>query len=433
MLLREHLDEYTKEQLLDQARSFELRKCSGLRKAALIERILDCFCTEDMLRSRLACLTKEQMSLFRKACDVPQDVSINEVVDSMQLHMYWLGAFEEISDRFCAFEEVSAVFKRIDDEAFRAEQFKKGWMMKCVQFFIKYYGIAPVEVIYELYKLRVKDTIDEMITILWEMPIDIVESCIFPMRSLGLQDWPKGDPIYSSRGLFIHIPILENDEVGYLLDSQMDKSSKENYLYFTLPMALNYQRNSYTLWECANKTYKDIDTVDIFDTKAVVNMDEQLLREKLVKYKVALQPNKQPIIWRTICETVESEFKGDIRLLFSENDYSVKRIKEYIAKNKKKFPYLGGNKICNYWLYVMEQYTDVEFVDRENITVAPDTHVIQASERLGIISTDEVAQGNVQEIVASRWQEILKGTDLVPIDVHTPMWLWSRGKFSVEI
>lgn len=213
----------------------------------------------------------------------------------------------------------------------------------------------------------------------------------------------------------------------------LDKASKENYMYFTLPMALNYQRNSYTLWEYANKTYKDIDTTDVFDAKNVVAMDEGNLREKLVKYKVALQPNKQPIIWRTICETVENEFKGDIRLLFSENDYSVKRIKEYIAKNKKKFPYLGGNKICNYWLYVMEQYTDVMFVDRENITVAPDTHVIQASERLGIISAEETVQGNVQEIVANRWQEILKGTGLVPIDVHTPMWLWSRGKFSVEI
>ena len=59
--------------------------------------------------------------------------------------------------------------------------------------------------------------------------------------------------------------------------------------------------------------------------------------------------------------------------------------------------------------------------------------MIQASERLGIISAEEVAQGNVQEIVANRWQEILKGTDLVPIDVHTPMWLWSRGKFGVEL
>lgn len=75
----------------------------------------------------------------------------------------------------------------------------------------------------------------------------------------------------------------------------------------------------------------------------------------------------------------------------------------------------------------------MKFVDRENITVAPDTHVIQASERLGIISSEEAGQANVQEIVAQRWQEILNGTELVPIDVHTPMWLWSRGKFVVEI
>ena len=36
-----------------------------------------------------------------------------------------------------------------------------------------------------------------------------------------------------------------------------EKSSLENYLYFTLPMALNYQRNSYTLWESALETYSD--------------------------------------------------------------------------------------------------------------------------------------------------------------------------------
>lgn len=210
-------------------------------------------------------------------------------------------------------------------------------------------------------------------------------------------------------------------------------SSKENYMYFTLPMALNYQRNSYVLWESANQSYMDNETRDIFDPQAVVSMQEGQLRSKLLKHKVALQPNKQPKIWRTICETIENDFAGDIRNLFSDNDYSVKKIKEYIEKNKKSFPYLGGNKICNYWLYVMEQYTDVRFMDRENITVAPDTHVIRASERLGIISLEEANAGNVQEIVAERWKSILKETEFVPIDVHTPMWLWSRGKFMVDI
>ena len=164
----------------------------------------------------------------------------------------------------------------------------------------------------------------------------------------------------------------------------LEKASSENYMYFTLPMALNYQRNSYVLWECANQMYKDYP--EVFDAKKVVNLDEEMLRDVLVKYKVALQPNKQPIIWKTLCNTIYEKFDGNLRNFFSDLNYEVNAIKDYIQKNKKAFPYLGGNKICNYWLYVMEQYTDADFMDRENITVAPDTHVIQSSVRLGVIT-----------------------------------------------
>ena len=50
----------------------------------------------------------------------------------------------------------------------------------------------------------------------------------------------------------------------------LEKNSLENYLYFTLPMALNYQRNSYTLWESANKTYLDLETRFVYDPKEVL-------------------------------------------------------------------------------------------------------------------------------------------------------------------
>ncbi|MBD5457152.1 MAG: hypothetical protein HDR27_01100 [Lachnospiraceae bacterium] len=208
-------------------------------------------------------------------------------------------------------------------------------------------------------------------------------------------------------------------------------ASKENYLYFTLPMALNYQRNSYVLWECANRMYNDFP--DVYDCKKVTDMPDDELKNILVKYKVALQPNKQPEIWKILCNTFMQEFNGDIREFFKSMNYEVRQIKLYIQQNKKKFPYLGGNKINNYWLYVMEQYTDVVFKDRENITVAPDTHVIQASAKLGVITNEESSLANVQEIVAARWKELLKETEHVPIDIHTPMWLWSRGKFKVEL
>jgi hypothetical protein len=213
----------------------------------------------------------------------------------------------------------------------------------------------------------------------------------------------------------------------------LHKASKENYMYFTLPMALNYQRNTYVLWECANRMYQDIDARMVFDSSMVCKMKEDDLRDCLVKYKVALQQNKQPVIWKTLCNTIEDNMAGDIRNLFQYNGYSVKEIIKYIKDNKKSFPYLGGDKICNYWLYVLEQYTDIKFADRENISVAPDTHVIQASEKLGIITASEAVQADIQLIVTNRWKELLSQTEFVPIDLHTPMWLWSRGKFSICI
>ena len=213
----------------------------------------------------------------------------------------------------------------------------------------------------------------------------------------------------------------------------LEKASRENYMYFTLPMALNYQRSSYVLWECANRMYADQEAKSVFESKAVCQMPEELLRKYLVDYKVALQPNKHPLIWKKLCETIENKLDGDIRRLFVINHYSVRQIKEYMQNNKKDFPYLVGNKICNYWLYVLEQYTDIEFTDRENITVAPDTHVIQASVKLGVITEQEAQLSNVQIILAERWNQLLTESDLKPIDVHTPMWLWSRSKFAYKV
>ena len=253
MFLREYLTKYTKEELLDQARSFEIKKCSGLRKADLIDRIVDTFCAEEMLRSRLACLTKEQMDLFRKACISPTAVSVNEVVDAMQLYRYWIGYFEDPTDRFCVFEDVAVAFSKIDDKAFQLKQCRKGWLVKCIHFFIQYYGIAPIEVIYEMYRQKVKDSIDEMIEILWEMPVDIVESCLFTMDKLGMEGWPKENPLYSEKGIFVHLQLFENEEFDYLLRQQMDKD-------FYIPSAQQIDEICRIGYEASSSAYKKLES-----------------------------------------------------------------------------------------------------------------------------------------------------------------------------
>ena len=208
------------------------------------------------------------------------------------------------------------------------------------------------------------------------------------------------------------------------------KDALENYIYFTLPMALNYQRNSYTLWESALKTYNDKETRFVFNPKICLEKSFEEVQFALTKYKVALQKQKQTEIWLSLCKTFVELYDGDIRKLFDLLDNDVNKIRNFIQKeNKKKFPYLSGTKICNYWLYVIYQYTDRKYKNIESLTVAPDTHVVKATHRLGLINDEELNKNDVQLIVVDRWNELFKGTVYKPIDIHTALWLWSRNGF----
>lgn len=200
----------------------------------------------------------------------------------------------------------------------------------------------------------------------------------------------------------------------------------------TLGMALNYQRNSYTLWKGIAETFTDPERNWVFDvTKASIAPIESL-REALVAHKIALQPNKHPVIWQKIAIALQQS--GGARQLILQNNSSIVQLREYVqTTHKSEFPYLSGPKIFNYWLYVMESYCDVAWIDREEISIAPDTHILQSSVRLGI-APESVLDGSAKsrELVAESWKNLLDGSSFAPIDIHTPLWLWSRGGF-IEI
>lgn len=210
----------------------------------------------------------------------------------------------------------------------------------------------------------------------------------------------------------------------------LEKSSAENYLYFTLPMALNYQRNSYKLWESALKTYFDNNTCFVFNPQKCLEKDFKEVQYALTKHKVALQKQKQTEIWIKLCQSFVNFFNSDIRKLFDAQNNDVNKIREFVqVKNKKSFPYLSGTKIFNYWLYVIYQYTDRKYNNIEDLTVAPDTHVCKATNKLGLITDAQLNSSNVQQIVINSWNELLKDAKYCPIDIHTPLWLWSRNGF----
>ncbi len=200
-------------------------------------------------------------------------------------------------------------------------------------------------------------------------------------------------------------------------------------MFFTLPMALNYQRNSYTLWRAAADLWVASEG-RWFTPSFVLTASEQDLRDALVGSRVALQPNKHVDIWRTISTELLEFHDGSVVNLIKECGSSVALLSEHIQhRRKKSFPYLAGPKIFNYWLYVLEQYCSMNFADRDLISVAPDTHVLKATVRLGLMTADEVASSDARDVAATRWREFLAPLGKSPIDVHSALWLWSRAGF----
>jgi len=224
---------------------------------------------------------------------------------------------------------------------------------------------------------------------------------------------------------------------GSLGDTTMPEDSSPTFseeeqelrlVYFTLPMSLNYQRNSYTLWESVLKTFNDPQTKHVFSIKTSSDLSEDQLREYLLKYKIALQPNKHIATWKKISETVYKNW-GTLSGLLKAADYDFLKLRFILQeKFKKGFPYISGPKIFNYWSFIIQKYCNVKLKNSEHIDIAPDTHITKCSVILGVI-TEEEAESLSKEKISERWRNILQGTGISPIDMHPPLWFWSRNGF----
>lgn len=214
-------------------------------------------------------------------------------------------------------------------------------------------------------------------------------------------------------------------------DSSPDFSDGEREMrlaYFTLPMALNYQRDSYTLWESALKTFIDPETNFVFNVQEVVTHSEEEVRSALMKYKVALQPNKHINTWSTISKTIHETW-GTLENFVDASEGDFLNLKQMVQVDfKKGFPYLSGPKIFNYWSFIISTYGKVPLKNREYIDIAPDTHITKCSVKLSVI-TEEEAETLTRDQISERWRVALQGSGIDPIDMHSPLWFWSRNGF----
>ena len=209
----------------------------------------------------------------------------------------------------------------------------------------------------------------------------------------------------------------------------LPRDGRINYLYFTLPVSINYQRSSPAMWASALETYNDPATNYLFYPEKVVERSFEHLQADLTKHKLALQRNRHVQIWQKLATTLVEHYDSDPRQVLKEGEMDVVRLIQNIRKtHKQRFPYLSGAKMSNYWLYILYNFTDAEFSNMDKISIIPDTHVRQCSVVLGLVD-----DGVDPEEVAARWFELLEGSEISPIDMHPILWNWSRANFQPAV
>ncbi len=245
-------------------------------------------------------------------------------------------------------------------------------------------------------------------------------------------------PINFINNCKILLDAYQKDKLGYMKMPEDEHpvfstmTTEQRLLYFTLPMALNYQRNSYKLRESALVTYHDKETNDVFDISMCAKISEDELRIKLLRHKVALQPNKHIQTRQRISKTIDRERWSLSKLLESTN-YDFLKLQQIIQKEHKSwFPYLSWPKIFHYRSLVIQEYGWIKLKNREYIDIAPDTHITQCSVKLGVIS-EEDTKNLSKEMISDRRRKLLDGSNITPIDMHSPLRFWSRNDFQFQL
>lgn len=157
------------------------------------------------------------------------------------------------------------------------------------------------------------------------------------------------------------------------------------------------------MWQSALQTRQDPATNYLFYPEQVVQLPFEKIQADLIKHKLALQRNKHTQIWMTLCQTFHQKRNDDPRRLIHANENSVVRIRDELQTHKKNYPYLNGSKMCDYRMFIMSHYTDIQLQNRHLLSIIPDTHIQQASVVLGLTTPQDGP-----EQVKEKWFAVLQ-------------------------
>ena len=208
--------------------------------------------------------------------------------------------------------------------------------------------------------------------------------------------------------------------------------TEEEFLRFiTLTTALDYMRNAEKLWKSSILTIQDEEVKWVFHPEKVTEQGKENLKSALGKHKLAMKKEKDSEIWFKISKALREHYGGSIKQLFETYDYDVgKMFKDFIAGEKKeRFPGLSGIKLFPHWIRSLKDKTTLPFKNLHKLPIPVDVHIARATFTTGCITGRYSSKGindTVRKRVIKVWEEGLKNSGIVPIEMFRPLWLLSK-------
>lgn len=194
-------------------------------------------------------------------------------------------------------------------------------------------------------------------------------------------------------------------------------NSRDSLLYVTLPGVFATKKNRPAVRTSTLKTRTDTTTRFLFYPEQVVARSYEDVTLALQRYEITSSfegtVTKAVDTRRTLSHTFHFVSKDDPRVLLKDQSYDVLQIEKFFSEYKQAFPHLATKRTIHYRLYLIQLHTNIDLLNKESIEILPDSDVIEASVRLGVVD----AKAKAQHVHQAR-SEILKETPLSAIDMH---------------
>lgn len=171
--LKEFLSYYSKEDLMQYAKDLNLRRLASLNKKELAEKIANEILSPSVMKKRLSLLDDFQIELFESliekdilvGTDVLNMIELQILVDLDYVVIYQNDTVEVPID-------VKEAYCRINTADFQKQRNQIVWLRKCLDVLVNLYGIAPISVLWKLYRRNkeVKTTYEELLKIFNRIP-----------------------------------------------------------------------------------------------------------------------------------------------------------------------------------------------------------------------------------------------------------------------